>query len=522
MNKAVRCILLPFALTLVIHSHVSGQTDKPEFPPFDQVTKGYTKVVSTMEGQNSLFTIWKRDKDGQMLAELPRTYAKDNYFIALTVHSGETYAGLQSGEHYVNWRRYDKRLALIEPNISTRSTGEQESKDSVKRLFTDRVMLDVPIVCLSPTKTPVIDMDALLVGQASRFFPSSARGANPRLAKIVTAKAFPNNVELSFEVAMSGGRLKTLHYSISKIPSSTGYKPRKADERVGYFTTSYTDLGKYKDDETRVRLINRWHLEKADPSLKLSPPKQPIVFYIEHTTPKRYRHWVKQGILLWNKAFEKVGIRDAIVVYQQDSNKAIFPNHMEKDPEDVRYNFVRWLNNNVGTAIGPSRVNPLTGQILDADIILTDGWIRHYDMQYNELLPRLAMEGYGPETVAWLNQHPNWDPRVVLAPPSDRQRLLIERQRDLLLPLGGHPIGNAKTAALGDDEFDGLVNRESQMNGMCMAADGKGFDLSVMRSTFDILAVLADKDDDDDKQGKKDEDDEEEDEDEDGDDEDGG
>ena len=30
---------------------------------------------------------------------------------------------------------------------------------------------------------------------------------------------------------MSNGRLKTLHYSISRIPSSTGYKPRVADQR---------------------------------------------------------------------------------------------------------------------------------------------------------------------------------------------------------------------------------------------------------------------------------------------------
>ena len=67
---------------------------------------------------------------------------------------------------------------------------------------------------------------------------------------------------------------------------------------------------------------------------------------------------------------------------------------MDKDPEDVNYNFVRWLNNDIGTAIGPSRVHPLTGQILDADIILTDGWIRHYQKQFSESLPKVAMEGY--------------------------------------------------------------------------------------------------------------------------------
>ena len=67
---------------------------------------------------------------------------------------------------------------------------------------------------------------------------------------------------------------------------------------------------------------------------------------------------------------------------------------MDKDPEDVNYNFVRWLNNDIGMAIGPSRVHPLTGQILDADIILTDGWIRHYQKQFAESLPDVAMEGF--------------------------------------------------------------------------------------------------------------------------------
>ena len=66
---------------------------------------------------------------------------------------------------------------------------------------------------------------------------------------------------------------------------------------------------------------------------------------------------------------------------------------MDLDPEDAGYNFVRWLNNGIGTAIGPSRVNPETGQILDADIILTDGWIRHWWTQYQEILPEVAMEG---------------------------------------------------------------------------------------------------------------------------------
>jgi hypothetical protein len=139
------------------------------------------------------------------------------------------------------------------------------------------------------------------------------------------------------------------------------------------------------------------------------------VFYIEHTTPVRYRRRVREGILAWNRAFEAVGLTSAIEVHYQDAASG---SHMDKDPEDVRYNFVRWLNNDRGMAIGPSRVHPETGQILDADIILTDGWIRHFRYQFEGLLPDLATEGFGAETLLWLTEHPDWDPRVRLAPPS--------------------------------------------------------------------------------------------------------
>lgn len=480
--------------------------EKPEYPPHADVLKDFEKVVSTADDKPSLYTIWTRDKDGQMYAELPKNYVSQKYFVALTLSSGDRYAGLQSGEMYVYWRKYDNRLALIAPNLDTRSTGDEESKASVKRLFTDRVLLEVPIVTMGPGGGPVIDMDFLLVMNSPTFFGSSVFNPKltPRLYKIEKAKAFPENVELAFEVPNSSGRLQTLHYSISVIPERTEYKPRLADERVGYFVTSYDDLGKYKDDEVTVRFITRWNLQKADPKLKLSPPKSPIVFYIEHTTPVRYRRWVREGILSWNKAFEKIGFSDAIEVHYQDASTGA---HMDKDPEDVRFNFVRWLNNNIGTAIGPSRVHPLTGEILDADIILTDGWIRHYNFQFEDLLPKTAMEGFSPETLAWLSTHPDWDPRVRMASPAQRDfvrsRLIAQGPQ----AYGGHPLSQADPTLLGDDEFDGLLGRTSQVNGSCLASEGKAFDMALMAMTFSMMNELraATADDDKDGEEKKDE-----------------
>jgi hypothetical protein len=471
--------------------------EAPQFKPFAEVSKGYEKVVSTADGQ-SYYSLWTKPKDGGMLAELPRGWETQRQFIAMTVSSGESYAGLQTGDIYCYWKRLDNKLMLIEPNIGTRSTGDQESKSSVKNLFTDRVILDVPIVAMGPGGQPVIDFKALLAGRIREVFTAGGgvgmvgrglSGANPSLATIKSAKAFPKNVEITYEMPTAGGHLQAFHYSISLIPDSTGYTPRVADDRVGYFTTVYRDLGKFTDKEKWVRYINRWNLEKRDPKLKMSPPKEPIVFYIDSAVPVRYREAVRVGVARWNKCYEKVGIVNAIEVYQQDEATN---QHMDKDAEDVRYNFVRWLSNDQGTAIGPSRTHPLTGQILDADIVLTDGWIRHYWVQFNEVMPEIAMENMSAETVAWLDTHPQWDPRVRLADPGQRDSIIARRVQRGILAYGGHPIAAAAAEdpdrmSGGGGVFDGLVGRNSQFNGLCLAAKGKAFDMATMQLALETM-----------------------------------
>jgi hypothetical protein len=196
----------------------------------------------------------------------------------------------------------------------------------------------------------VIDLDAVLLGKASRFFGNFTSGADHSLARITTAKVFPDNIELGFELPRASGRLAEIRYSIGMPQREPGFKPREADRRVGLYDSDYTDRARHDGESQAVRYANRWRIEKADPSLRLSPPKRPIVYHIEHTNPTRYRRWVRDGILAWNKAFEKVGIVDAIVVLQQDARSGAY---MESDPEDIRWSFVRWTNSEMGFAIGP-------------------------------------------------------------------------------------------------------------------------------------------------------------------------
>jgi len=473
-----------FLLAALALPVTAQEPPKPEFPSFEEVAKDFEKVVSTTEG-TSFYGLWQRKKDGQMLAELPGGFASQKQFFALTTPTGEEFAGLQLGEKYVYWKRFDKRIALIEPNLEVRSTGDQASKDSIENHFTDRVLVDVPIVCMGPSGQPVIDLDELLLGNLGAFYGEGNVKRN--LATIAKAKAFPKNVEVAFEVPAASGELKTFHFSISEVPANTGYQPRKADGRVGYFTVAYRDLGKFRDDQVWQRLITRWHLEKADASLKLSPPKEPIVFYLEHTVPVRYRRFVKDGVLAWNKAFEKIGIADAVEVRYQDKATGA---HMEKDPEDVRYNFIRWLSNDIGTAVGPSRAHPETGQILDADVVLTDGWIRHFWHQSNEFLPQTAMEGMSPETLRWLDQNPDWDPRVRLAAPEERDRLVAEAQRRALLGEVGYQAAFSDGAILGQPEVLALARALPERATLCMASHAKAQSMAFAGFMLDLFGLL--------------------------------
>ncbi|MCH8005029.1 MAG: zinc-dependent metalloprotease [Planctomycetes bacterium] len=460
--------------------------DKPEFPKFEDVAKDYKKVISTVDGK-SLYTLYTRKKDGQVLAELPSGFANQKLFIAYNIAGGSLFAGIQVNDQYAYWKRFDKKLALIEPNFAVRTSGDLESQKGLARVFTDRVLLEVPIECMGPGGGPVIDMDALLVGQASKFFGRRLRGFNKGLINITKAKAFPENVELAFEVPDKSGRLVTLRYSISLLPEKTGYTVRKADARVGYFTTTHLDLAKPGEYDPYVRYINRWNLEKADPKLKLSPPKRPIVFYLEHTVPVRYRRWVREGLLEWNKAFEKIGVINAIEVYQQDARTKA---HMDKDPEDVRYNFLLWTNAPIGFAIGPSRVDPRTGQILDADIVMSEAFIRSWARAWREMIPEIAIEGFGPETLTWLAEHPNWDPRVRLAPLIER-RQVMERIARQAANGAVHPAQTADPTLLGDEAFDGLSDRISQVNGACMYTQMRTLDLAMFRLHRDFFTELA-------------------------------
>ena len=148
------------------------------------------------------------------------------------------------------------------------------------------------------------------------------------------------------------------------------FKPRIADQRLGYFSSKITDLSSY-EYVTAVDVINRWRLEKKNPDADLSEPIKPIVYWVENSTPLEIRPFVVKGIEAWNEAFEKAGFKNAVVAKIQ-------PDDAEWDAGDIEYNVVRWASTPEAqySGYGPSIANPRTGEMIAADIVQEFGAIK--------------------------------------------------------------------------------------------------------------------------------------------------
>ncbi|MEP6997455.1 MAG: zinc-dependent metalloprotease [Betaproteobacteria bacterium] len=159
------------------------------------------------------------------------------------------------------------------------------------------------------------------------------------------------------------------YYSFARLPEPMHARP--ADDRIGHFVARRWDFSDDIKAFPEIYYVKRWRLEKGDPDAALSEPKQPIVYWLDRNIPEKYRETVKAGILEWNKAFEKIGFKDALRVEVQ-------PDNADFDTADGRHASVRWVVRDEpgALAIGPSRADPRTGEILDADIEIEDGWTR--------------------------------------------------------------------------------------------------------------------------------------------------
>jgi hypothetical protein len=404
----------------------SDEAKKPE-PPKD---KPFADVVKDAKAIKGLFTLYQTEEQAY-LEILPDQFDK-MYMLSMTCDSSIGEAGLYAaemcGETPISFHRFGKTVQLIAKN--TRFTAQEGSpmQRAVSRSFSDSILGSAKLESLPhpDRKSVLIDLGSLLLTdfpmmgyqlEATFRIPYHF---DPKNSYFGALKAFDRNVEVEtiahYAVDhppvppllppgapppplpppprnLPDVRSMQFHfrYSVSELPPS-GFRPRLADDRVGHFLTQLEDYSTNdKNFEESRRYITRWRLEKQDPSAALSRPKQPIVFWLENTIPAQYRDAVREGVLLWNKAFERIGFQDAIEVKQQ-------PDNADWDPADVRYSTLRWFTGypDPGFAQGPSRVNPLTGEIYDADI--------RFDASMTRFSHREVQEYITPAGMPWLDQ----------------------------------------------------------------------------------------------------------------------
>lgn len=384
---------------------LAGIAECDDLKPFAKVTEGAQKIAG-------LFNIYKTE-DKTLLEIWPEQVGK-RYLFLLTMDSaiGERgFYGLQTGlyEDYVlRFERHGNTVLAVLDNYRFLAREGAPIAEAVAKSFSDSILGAAKI-----ESRPHPDTKAVLVDMASFFLTDF-----PRLGQLLetefrqpykldakssvfgTLRGYERNVEIesvlhyTLERAVlppllapgtpeppkvyppanlpddRSMRLR-IRYSLVERPGP-GYRPRLADDRVGYFGPQLEDFTDDLAFSPRVRYINRWRLEKTNPAAAVAPVKQPITYWIEKTVPVKYHQAIREGVLAWNPAFERLGFQNAIEVKVQ-------PPDADWDAADVRYHTIRFFaGTDEAYAVAGERTDPLTGEIVDADISISESLVREY------------------------------------------------------------------------------------------------------------------------------------------------
>lgn len=272
---------------------------------------------------------------------------------------------------------------------------------AVRRTTLDTVLETFPLYCESPDgDAAVFDVTSFFGGGNEKLGPVKSGTSNyistkfslKKASDLVTGvKVFEDNA------AVTSSHTYTINSDVLGLVSLKKDEPftvtttrtilmlpddimasRKADSRIGIFLT---DRRLLRDGEEidKYSVINRWRIEPSDTAAYLGgecvEPEEHIVFYIDDAFPSKWKDAAVRGVLRWNSAFEDIGFKDVIQVRD-------FPDDdPEFDPDNLKYSCIRYVPSTVANAMGPSWVDPVSGEIINASVIvyndvvsLAGGW----------------------------------------------------------------------------------------------------------------------------------------------------
>jgi len=361
-------------------------------------------ILKDAKSTPGFFTLHQKD-DKVWLEILPSQLDKPFFFsynIPRSIGERGLYGSQMGGSKLVEFTKIGNQIQLIAKNTQFFAKAGTPQAQFVSESFSDSLMSSVTMASAPDpeTKSILIEANALLFSdipgyqtrlEASYRMPFSLDTRNTSFSATKNTSTLTGfEVKAHFAVPKLSAPPMTPSPVPSPSPPSTTPDPRSlfvsfyysfmplpepmqvrlADERVGFFTVARTDYTTDLNIKSKTHFLKRWRLEKKDATESLSEPKEPIVYWLDKNIPEKYRESVSQGVLEWNKAFEKAGFKNALVVKQQQATDDF--NNM-----DAKHTSIRWFTGaDVGLAIGPSQADPRTGEILDADIGMSDVFTR--------------------------------------------------------------------------------------------------------------------------------------------------
>ena len=368
--------------------------------------KPFAEVIKDAKEQQGLFNLYS--KDDKIWLEIKPDQFDHPLFLQINRTHGigerEPFVNPMLRSYIVEFHRLGNLVQLLAKNTQFFAREGTPLARAVRESTSDSLLSSVPVASLPhpERKSVLIDATAMLLTD----IPGGATALDAAFRMAYSFDARNSSVSATHNSAELTGFAVSAHYSVPRLappplmsnPSMPHVAPpahledprslflgyyyslttlpalmqaRMADDRLGHFVTRRFDFSDDVAAFPELYYVKRWRLEKKDPDAALSEPKQPIVYWLDRNIPEKYRDSVKSGILEWNNAFEKIGFKDAIRVEVQ-------PDNAEFSTADTRHASVRWVvRDEVGAlAIGPSRSDPRTGEILDADIEIEDGWTR--------------------------------------------------------------------------------------------------------------------------------------------------
>jgi hypothetical protein len=356
--------------------------------------KSIPSITRKCRKHDGLFTLYQDTLTGSVYMLVKKEHFNREFIYFSHTVDGVTATGHHRGSYRDNKifsiKKYYNRIEFIAENTNYYFDSKSPLSKASDANISKATLLSLPVMATNRDQSEFLVRadEIFLTENMHQVKPAASPFAAPGSVslgsqskdktKFLSIRSYPQNTDVVVEYVydnpsssprssseLADGRSVSIkmQHSLVEVPQS-GYRPRCDDPRIGYFSRQVNDMTStsatpYKD------IIQRWHLEKKEPGTALSEPVEPITWWLENTTPHEYRETIKSAVLAWNEAFEVAGFKNAIEVKIQ-------PDDAEWDAGDIRYNVIRWTSSPTPPfgGYGPSFVNPRTGQIMGADIML--------------------------------------------------------------------------------------------------------------------------------------------------------